>query len=401
MAITRGENKLTDTTLTRIKLPEGGKLAVSDGGELRGDLLMAGNRRVCRFTYRFQVHGKRAEMRLGTWPDISLAELRAKRNKARELVRQGIDPREAAREEKAAAERAKAAEDAARAEAAAQAAARLTVGKTFEKWEALHLKRAYKDGGAEVRRYFEKDVLPILGEIAIEDLTRRQIAAVVDTALERGAPRTAQMLLVYLRQLCRWSLARGYLDTDPSAALAKAGIKTNGPRERILSDDEVKALPKLLPQAGLPKWAPPTIWLLLATAARVGELLHSRWDDFDLEKREWLIPATNSKNGRAHIIDLSDFALARLAELNELRTGPWLIAGRDPGKDFQGEPRPIDDKALTRILKDRQRPEGFVPLKNRTAEHPRALVLPGGHGHRMTSAAAPPPSCNRWGSCPR
>jgi integrase len=373
-----GENKLTDTALKRLKLPESGKMMVSDGGELRADLLEAGGRRVARFSYRFQIDGKRAEMRLGTWPDVSLAELRAKRNQARDLVRQGKDPREAAKEEKAKIERIK-----------AETAAKLTLKGAFEKWEILHLKRAYKDQGIETRRIFEKDVFPTLGNLALENLTRRHIAACVDTALERGAPRSAQMLLVYLRQLCRWSVTRGYLDSDPSAAFSKASIKVNPPRERVLTNGEVRALAKALPGAGLPPWALPALWLILATACRVGELLASRWDDFDLERREWLIPAEHTKNKRAHIVDLSDFALERLAALAKLRTGPWLVSGRRIAKTGDA-PKPIDDKALTRLIKDRQRAEGEAPLQNRTTTHSQALILPGGnwtpHDLRRSSA---------------
>lgn len=376
--IRAGENKLTDTTLKRLKLPESGTLAVSDGGELRADLLEAGGRRVARFTYRFQIDGTRREMRLGTWPDMSLGELRDKRNKARDLVRHGIDPREAVREEKAAAERLK-----------AETAAKLTLKGIFEKWETLHLKRAYKDQGAETRRIFEKDVFPTLGNLAIENLTRRHIAACVDTALERGSPRSAQMVLVYLRQLCRWSVTRGYLDNDPSGAFAKSSIKVNAPRERVLSDDEVRTLAEALPQAGLPPWAPPAIWLILATACRVGELLSSRWEDFDLARREWAIPAEHAKNKRPHLVDLSSFALGQLEELAKLRTGPWLVGGRRVAKEGE-EPRPIDDKALARLLKDRQRPEGHQPLQNRTATHTRALVMLGGHWtpHDLRRSAA-------------
>jgi integrase len=222
-----------------------------------------------------------------------------------------------------------------------------------------------------VRRYFEKDVLPTLGDLPIEELTRAGVAALVDQALEREAPRSAQMLLGYVRQFCRWALARGYLDADPTAALSKASIKTNGPRERVLSDAEVRELARLLPLADLPPWAPLAIWLLLATASRVGELLGARWEDFDLETREWHIPPERSKNGRVHVVDLSDFALARLAELDALRTSVWLVAGRSTEK-------PVDEKGLNKLLKDRQRPEGYKPLANRKAKDLRTLVLPGG-----------------------
>lgn len=369
---TTGENKLTDTGLRRLKLPEGGKALLQDGGGLRVELTEAGGRRVARFVYRFRLGDIRADMRLGTWPDKNLTELRALRNAARDLVKHGTDPRQAARADKAEAEAKR-----------AEAAARLTVRGMFEKWDRLHLRRVYKDGGAEPRRYFDKDILPLLGDLPADGLTRAHVARVVDTALERGAPRVAALALTYLRQLCRWGIARGHLETDPTAAFSKAGIPTNRPRERVLSDDEVRELALRIPEAGLPPWAVPAIWVLLGTAARVGELLRARVADFDLERGEWRIPAENSKNGRPHLVHLSPFALGRVRELLALSEGGWLIAGRRPDT-------PPDEKALARLLKDRQRPEGAALLANRTKTHSQALILPGGPftAHDLRRSAA-------------
>jgi hypothetical protein len=269
----RGENKLTDTGLRRMRLTDGKALAL-DGGGLRALVSEAGGRRIARFSFRFRLNGSRIDMRLGTWPDKSLAELREQRDKAREKVRAGIDPRAAAREEKEA-QAQRIAEESAR---EAEANARLTVKGMFEKWDRLHLRRAYKDDGAEPRRYFEKDILPLVGSLPAEELTRAHIARVVDTVLERGAPRAAALTLTYLRQLSRWGHARGYLNEDPTTAFQKSSIATNGPRERTLSDKELLELTKRLPVAGLPAWAISAVWLLLATAARSGELLNARWD---------------------------------------------------------------------------------------------------------------------------
>ena len=199
----------------------------------------------------------------------------------------------------------------------------------FEKWDKLHLQRAFKDGGAEARRHFAKDILPMFGDLPADALTRAHVARVVDAALERNAPRSALMVLTFLRQLCRWGMSRGYLETDPTGAFRKASIPINGPRERVLSDAELRELARRLPEAGLPLWAPPAVGLLLATAARVGELLRARWDDFDPERREWTIPAENTQNGRA-----ARYRLVRL------RPGPARGPGGDPRGALAGS-RPV------------------------------------------------------------
>jgi integrase len=126
---------------------------------------------------------------------------------------------------------------------------------------------------------------------------------------------------------------------------------------------------------------------LLGTAARVGELLRARWTDVELDRGEWHIPAENAKNGRAHLVHLSEFAVERFEELRALRESDWIIGGRVPGN-------PADEKALARLVRDRQRVEGLPgrtePLNKRTTTYAKALALAGGawtpHDLRRTAA---------------
>ncbi|MFZ9967886.1 MAG: hypothetical protein ACO3IN_12955, partial [Steroidobacteraceae bacterium] len=125
--------------------------------------------------------------------------------------------------------------------------------------------------------------------------------------------------------------------------------KVGGPaveRERALSEDEIKKLARQLPSAKLHLRAETAIWLILATAVRVGELMGAVWGDdlptdarkrtarlddlskqaeaagvklgiVDLGSRQWYLPQTN--NQRDHTVHLSDFALGRLRTLAEMR----------------------------------------------------------------------------------
>jgi hypothetical protein len=94
-------------------------------------------------------------------------------------------------------------------------AGRCAVRALFEDW---HRKEASKrkDGGAEIRRAFEKDVLPTLGQFAAEDVKRRQVMAVLDKVMERGVGRYANILLQYLRQIFTLrSAAKSWRTTPP------------------------------------------------------------------------------------------------------------------------------------------------------------------------------------------
>ena len=150
--------------------------------------------------------------------------------------------------------------------------------------------------------------------------------------------------------------------------------------ERNLSLDEINELAHGLAGSGLHPRMTAGLWLILATGARVGELLNAEWAHVNLDTREWRIPASNAKNGRAHLIHLSDFAIQQLEVLQGYRDGAYLFAGRS-------NDQPLSDKALSKAVRDRIRE---VPLKRRTAKA-QTLMLTGGewspHDLRRTMAS--------------
>jgi integrase len=86
------------------------------------------------------------------------------------------------------------------------------------------------------------------------------------------------------------------------------------------------------------------------TAARSGEVLGARWDEFDLDRAIWTIPAARTKGGREHRVPLSGRALAILARLDKAKTGDFVFFGQRPGK-------PLSPASLTMVLR-RMKAEG-------------------------------------------
>jgi site-specific recombinase XerD len=97
--------------------------------------------------------------------------------------------------------------------------ARLTVRDLFERWASVDLIRR-RDGGKEIRRMFEKDVLPIIGTLAVEDVRKGHITGVTDALLARGVPRMA-LIFSLMRQMFRFAVDRDIIEGDPSAAIRK------------------------------------------------------------------------------------------------------------------------------------------------------------------------------------
>jgi integrase len=302
---------------------------------------------------------------------------------------------------------------------------RLTIKQVFERWAATELaphiggdgKRiGRKDGGQYVREQFERRVFAPLGDIAIVDVRKADILAILDTVKAEGKLRTANMLLADLKQMFRFAAEREIIEHSPIALVNKRKVGgKDTKRNRVLSNDELVALAKQLPSANLNRRTVLGLWLILATGCRIGELMGAVWADaktrqqalqatvdahnvaqksgavqlglVDLEARTWYLSTT--KNQRDHLIHLSDFAVQQFATLATLReadrvTGeplPWVFPD-------SGGAGPVCVKSFGKQLADRQRREG-ARLKNRT-KSVDALALDGGrwtaHDLRRTAS---------------
>ena len=381
-----------------------GEKYISDGGGLYLRVRPGTAAKLWFFRYTFQ--GKTRKIQLGVYPDVGIPEARAAAHELHILHNNGkVDPiavKEADKarvlaEQKAEEEAQKDAQEAAERELA-RIGARITVNQLFERWMAVDLVRR-KDDGAEVRRMFEKDVLPTLGSMPVEDVRKGHITGVTDTLLARGVTRMAKLIFSLIRQMFRFAVDRDIIEFEPTAAIRKAKIGgKDTERDRVLSDDEIKALVKQLPTASLSHATETAAWIALSTCCRIGELLGARWEHVDFEKRTWWVPPENSKNGKAHTVFLSDFALDQFQRIKdssdeaaakarskgkEVEVSSWIY----PNRKGTGAVCP---KTVTKQLGDRQR-SGLKPMKGRAkVELSATLVVIGGkwgpHDLRRTAA---------------
>src|SRR5690606_32076418 len=153
-----------------------------------------------------------------------------------------------------------------------------------------------------------------------------------------------------IRQMSRFAVDRDLIENDPTERIRKAKIGGKDvERDRVLSEDEIRALAKQVPAAGLLVTSQAAIWIALSTCCRIGELLAARWEHVDLNKRTWLIPSQNSKNKKAHLITLSEFTAQKFQQLREITgSSPWCY----PNTDGSG---PVCPKTVTKQIGDRQR----------------------------------------------
>jgi integrase len=385
--------KLTNKELEALGEKDDGRKLREDGG-LIGTVRARVDGVSVKWDWRYRLDGKVRQTTLGTWPKYSMPEIRAERKRLADIRTGGKDPADEKHVIKLEA-KAEQVESIAHAQARIAEAeaikARLTINELFGRWEQSALS-ARKDKGAEVRRSFEKDVLPTIGDVAAEDVRRVDVARILDVVVTRGARIVARNLLGDIRQMYGFGIGRGLLETDPTSHMKRDSYGKKVERDRVLTDAEIRALAKALPGAHMAKTAELAIWVQLATCCRVGELLQARWSDVDMDGRTWRIPAGVAKNQHEHTVHLSDFALEKFQALHTL-TGvtvaddgekvpcEWVMPAR------KGESH-VDLKSLTKQIGDRQRGDKDA-MSNRSA-HGKALILAGGkwtpHDLRRTGA---------------
>jgi integrase len=322
---------------------------------------------------------KRNKLALGKYPTLSLVDARKAAEALRKTLASGIDPKQKAIDDELAAQ---AAIKTRELELAAEAN-RHSVNSLFIKWEKEALCDR-KDNGKEVRRMFEKDVLPLIGAMAVEDVRKGHIVNIIDTMLDRGIKRMVKIVLKLIRQMLRFAQEKDIIENDPTSSIrvAKVGGK-DVVRTRHLSEAEIRELTAKIPSARLLKKTECALWLMLSTCCRIGEICKAQWKHLDLEAKTWSIPPENSKNGKPHTIYLSAFAASQFGRLVALKTSDIWIYPNTDNTDH------VCIKSITKQVGDRQMPVDRERMSGRS-KHGDSLKLDGGkwtpHDLRRTGA---------------
>ena len=251
------------------------------------------------FTVGYRVGRRKRRVRLGTWPGVSLAVARERARGILAEVTQGRDP---------AAER-----DNARRAADFGALATRFIDDREPNLAPNTLK--------EYRRILSSEIEhSILGRVPAQNLTRADIREFLE-AIARRAPVMANRVFQFVRAVFRWALAEDLLPSSPFDGKAIKRPRREKPRERILTDSEVKSLWVSLSEEK-PVVAT-VVRLLLLLGQRSTETVEMRWRDLRFEGNvpAWSIPGRFRKGGRQHVVPLSPLAIRVLQQLRPVTAG--------------------------------------------------------------------------------
>jgi integrase len=165
------------------------------------------------------------------------------------------------------------------------------------------------------------DVMPAWRGRRIQDISKRDVITLLDSVNDRGSPIMANRVLSAVRKLFNWCVARDVIQVSPCTLVTPPAPERS--RDRILDDAEIKLVWNAADAEGWPFG--PLVKLLVLTGQRLTEVSGMRWDEFDLEKKLWTLPAERVKNGERHEVPLSDAAIAILTALPRIKTTKGVV----------------------------------------------------------------------------
>lgn len=268
--------------------------------------------------WKYRHAGKEKRLALGVFPEVALAEARETTERARALLRTGVDPSGQRKTEKLAARSA--------AETSFEAIGREWLGKQG------HMAAVTFD---KAKRELEVHAFPWLGARPIADISPPELLAVLRRVESRGKLETAQRVKQRCGQIFRYAVATGHAERDPTADL-RGALATPKKQHRAAITDPVRVGELLRAINGYSGSFVTLCALRLSPLlfTRPGELRRAEWLEIDFQRDEWRIPPAKMKMREAHIVPLSAQALAILRELQPL-TGSrrYVFPGvADPNK---------------------------------------------------------------------
>ena len=323
---------LTDTAIRKTK-PQSKPFKLSDGGGMYL-LIKPDDGRYWRMDYRFC--GKRKTLALGVYPTVPLADARQRREEARKLLANGVDPCEIRKAAKA-----------------TRTKQQTIAAETFEKVARDWM--AYREARGETaettankdRWRLEAYLFPHIGTRPITEITALELRDVLKKAEEAGKRETASRAKITAGQVFRWAVLEGRTHSDITASL-RGQFTTPKPTHRAALTDP-RLIGELLrsfdaftgqfsTQCAL-KLAP-------LVFVRPGELRKAEWTEFDLDGAIWRIPGERMKMKAPHVVPLSTQAVAVLRELHPL-TG----TGRYVFPSVRTASRPMSENTVNAALR--------------------------------------------------
>ena len=279
--------------------------------------------------YKRPVTGKENRLSFGSYPDVSLKDARKKRDNARKLIAQGMDPSDHHKEK--------------------QRQAKIAIDNDFEmvarEWWAFSRNKWTERHAQQTIASLENDIFPFMGKKAINAIKPLDVLDVLRKIESRGAYEIAKRVKQRCEAIFRYAIVTEKATYNPVTDLQGALTAANPTNYAAIT-------PKELPDFLAAIVAYPCEFqtriafnLLMLTGVRTGEVIGARWCEFDIAAKEWRIPAERMKRRQEHIVPLSRQVLALLDEIRPLTSHFELMF------PHRSEPlRPMSNMTMLRMI---------------------------------------------------
>lgn len=317
---------LTDMKVQKTK-PQDKPISLFDGGGLYLLVTPSGGK-LWRFKYRF--NKKEKKLAFGSYPEISLQDARQRREDARRLLANDVDP------------------DAFR---KAQKQSCIQETENFEviarEWHGRFASTWSEGHSATIMDRMERDLFPWIGKRPIAEIKATELLAAMRRVESRGALETAHRIRTIGGQVFRYAVATGRAERDISVDL-KGALPQPQEKHRaaITEPTEVGKLLRAIDDYSGSFVVKSALKIAPLVFVRPGELRHMEWVELDFENAQWNIPAGKMKMKAPHIVPLSEQAITVLKELKGLTgTSRYVFPS---GRSFD---RALSDNAILAALR--------------------------------------------------
>jgi integrase len=329
----RASDRLSAQTVKTARGNDRKPLMLPDGNGLYLRIAPGGSK---SWIWRYAANGRRHDVGLGPYPEISLAEAREKAREHRKRRRDGQDPLSFKRSERIA-------------KAIANAKA-MTFKQCAEAYISAH-QAGWKNAkhAQQWPSTLQAYVYPVFGDLPVQEIDTALVSKVLEP-IWQVKTETASRVRGRAEAILDWATTRGYRTGD-NPARWKGHLENLLPKKTKVARVEHHAA---LPYADLPAFMTElrrqdgvgarALEFAILTAARTSEVIGAKWSEIDLEGRQWIIPAERMKAGREHRVPLSEPAAAILTAMREIRMDDYVF----PSAKSE---RPISNMAMIMTLR--------------------------------------------------
>lgn len=290
----RTTKPLTDTQIKQAK-PREREYSLADGGGLTLRVKPSGSK-LWLLNYTRPYKNRRTNIGLGLYPEVSLAYARRKRDEARELLAQGVDPKEFRDQQN---------------QNLVEAHVN-TLESVAGQWFEVKRTQVSADYAQDIWRSLELHVFSALGKYPLHSLKAVAVINELRPLAAKGSLETVKRVCQRLNEIMTYAVNTGIVDANPLASISSA---FQSPIKKHMATIRPEELPWLMQALMTASIKLPTRCLIewqLHTMVRPGEAAQARWDEIDAEASIWHAPSETMKKKRAHKIPLTPQSLALL-----------------------------------------------------------------------------------------